>query len=77
MSPEAGERAGGPEKRSGTWMTDAVRAGVFLGAVVLLVRFGEELSLAALATPIIVVASVALVWLLISEFRAYRRWTLH
>jgi hypothetical protein len=40
-------------------------------------RFGEGLSVASLATPIIAVAGVVLVVLAVAELRAYRRWTLH
>ena len=40
-------------------------------------RFGEDLSVARLATPIIAVAGVVLVVLAVAELRTYRRWTLH
>ena len=40
-------------------------------------RFGEDLSVASLATPIIAVAGVVLVVLAVAELRASRRWTLH
>jgi hypothetical protein len=40
-------------------------------------RYGEDLSVAALAAPIIVVAGVILLVLILAELRAYRRWSLH
>jgi|GEM_PF-1860077 len=50
---------------------------MFFGIVALVVRVGEDMSVARLATPIIAVAGVVLVLLAIAELRAYRRWTLH
>lgn len=57
--------------------TDGTRAAVFLGVVALVLRYGEDLSVAALAAPIIVVAGVILLVLILAELRAYRRWSLH
>ena len=57
--------------------TDSTRAVIFLGVVALLLRFGEDLSVAALAAPIIVIAGAVLVVLLLAELRTYRRWSLH
>ncbi len=58
--------------------TDSARAAILIGVVALVLRFGEDLSVAALAAPIIVViAGVVLVVLLLAELRAYRRWSLH
>ena len=48
----------------------------FLGAVALAIRFGEEVPIAELAAPIVVVAGVVLVFLVIAERRARRRWSL-
>ena len=48
----------------------------FLGAVALAIRFGEEVPIAALAAPIVVVAGVVLVFLVIAERKARRRWSL-
>ena len=57
--------------------TDAARGAIFLGVVALVLRYGEDFTVAALATPIIVVAGVILLVLILSELRAYRRWSLH
>ena len=58
-------------------ITDLARAAIFFGVVALVMRFGEDLSVASLAAPIIAVAGVVLVVLAVAELRAYRRWTLH
>jgi hypothetical protein len=76
MSPGAIELAGGRAKPPGTWTTDVGRALAFLGAVALVIRFGEEIPITALAAPIVVVAGVVLVLLVIAERRAHRRWSL-
>lgn len=57
--------------------SDSTRAAIFLAVIALVLRFGEDVSIAALATPIIIVAGVVLLVLALAEFRAYRRWTLH
>ena len=57
--------------------SDSTRAAIFLGVVALVLRFGEDVPIAALATPIIIVAGVVLLVLVLAELRAYRRWTLH
>ena len=76
MSRGAIDLAGGRAKPPGTWTTDAARAVAFLGAVALVVRLGEEVPIATLAAPILVVAGVVLVVLVIAEHRARRRWSL-
>jgi Flp pilus assembly protein TadB len=83
MSSWAGNRPDGSEPesrkkaRADAVFTDLTRAAIFFGIVALVVRVGEDLSVARLATPIIAVAGVVLVLLAIAELRAYRRWTLH
>lgn len=56
---------------------DSTRAAIFLGVVALVLRFGEDVSVAAVATPIIVVAGVVLLVLILVELRVSRRWSLH
>lgn len=57
--------------------TDSARAAIFLGVVALVLRFGEDVSVAALAAPILVVAGVVLLVLILAELRVSRRWSLH
>lgn len=75
--PGGSEPASGKKARADAGITDLTRAAIFFGIVALVVRFGEDLSVASLATPIIAVAGVVLVVLAVAELRAYRRWTLH
>lgn len=75
--PESSEPESGRKVRAGAVFTDLTRAAVFFGIAALVVRIGEDLSVARLATPIIAVAGVVLVLLAVAELRAYRRWTLH
>ena len=57
--------------------TDSARAAVLLGVVALVLRYGEDLSVTALATPIIIVAGIVLLVLILAELRTSRRWSLH
>lgn len=75
--PDGSEPASGKKARADAVITDLTRAAVFLGIVALVIRFGEDLDVASLATPIIAVAGVVLVVLAVAELRAYRRWSLH
>ena len=68
--------AGGRAKLPAAWTTDAARVVGFFGAVALVVRLGEEVPIATLAAPILVVAGVVLVVLVIAERKAHRRWSL-
>ena len=75
--PESSEPESGKRARADAVITDLTRAVIFFGIVALVMRFGEDLDVASLATPIIAVAGVVLVVLAVAELRAYRRWTLH
>jgi len=75
--PPSGRAGGEPGARPGAVTSDSTRAAVFLGVVALVLRFGEDVPITALATPIIIVAGVILLVLVLTELRAYRRWTLH
>jgi len=72
-----GADGGAPRATPGGVITDGTRAAIFLGVVALVLRYGEDISVAALAAPIIVVAGVILLVLILAELRAYRRWSLH
>jgi hypothetical protein len=56
---------------------NGTRAAIFIAIVALVLQFGEDFSVAALAAPILVVAGAILVVLALAELRAYRRWSLH
>ena len=75
--PGGSEPASGKKARADAVITDLTRGAIFFGVVAVVLRFGEDLSVASLATPIIAVAGVVLVVLAVAELRAYRRWTLH
>ena len=75
--PDGSEPASGKRVRADAVTTDLARAAIFFGIVALVMRFGEDLSVARLVTPIIAVAGVVLVVLAVAELRTYRRWTLH
>src|SRR4026207_192861 len=70
-SAPAGAKGGPPI------VTEAVRGAMVLGAFALVIRFGGDLPVTAVALPILGVTLVMLVGHMVVEYRARRRWTLH
>ena len=75
--PDGSAPASGKTARAVAVITDLTRAAIVFGILALVMRFGEDLSVAGLATPILAVAGVVVVVLAVAELRAHRRWTLH